>query len=62
MANYYYGINRGQNEYQAVVSTSTNTTDIEIFVNGTNILSRESVLIAIEKLENFILRQNFPPA
>lgn len=59
---YYYGINKGENEYQAVVGTSTNSTDVEIVVNATNITTREALLVALEKLENFIIRQNYPPA
>lgn len=62
MANYYYGINRGQNEYQAVFGTSTNSTDVEIFVNGANVPSREETLLALQNLEQFLLRQAFPPA
>lgn len=61
MANYYYGINVGQNEYQSALNTATNSTDIEVFVNGTTVTSKEDVLLAIEKLENFIVRNGFPP-
>lgn len=59
---YYYGINKGQNEYQAVVATSTNSTDVEIVVNATNVTDRQSLKIALENLINYILRQNYPPA
>lgn len=62
MANYYYGINKGKGKDTAVVGTSTNTTDIEIFVNGTNVTDKQSVLAAIENLEAFITEQGFPPA
>lgn len=62
MANYYYGINRGQNEYAAVFNTSTNSTDVEIFVNGANVPSREETLLALKNLEQFLMRQPFPPA
>lgn len=58
---YYYGINNGSNEYAAASSTSgTTSKDVEIVVNNTNVPDRESLLIAIEKLENFILRSNWP--
>lgn len=62
MANYYFGINRGQNEYQALFNTVSNATDVEIFVNGANVPSREETLLALKNLEQFLLRQNFPPA
>ena len=61
MTNYYIGINQGQNEYQAVVGTSTNSTDIEININGANVPDRQSVLIAMEKLEQYILRLPWTP-
>lgn len=59
---YYYGINKGQNEYTAVVGTSTNSTDVEIVVNQTNVTDRQALKVALENLMNFILRQNYPPA
>lgn len=61
MAN-FIGINQGQNEYQAVAATSTNSTDVEIQVNTTNVTSKEDLLLAIEKLENFIIRSTYPLA
>lgn len=61
MTNYYIGINQGQNEYQAVVGTSTNSTDIEININGANVPDRQSVLTAMEKLEQYILRLPWTP-
>lgn len=58
---YYYGINKGDNEYQAASSTtSTTSKDIEIVVNDTNVTDRQALLSALENLENFILRSNFP--
>lgn len=61
MANNFYGINLGQNEYQAVVNTVTNSTDVEINVNNTNVTSKEDLLLSIEKLRNFIIRNTWPP-
>lgn len=58
---YYYGINQGDNEYAAASSTTATTSkDVEVVVNNTNVPSREDLLLALEKLENFILRQNWP--
>lgn len=58
---YYYGVNNGDNEYAAASSTSASTSkDVEIVVNNTNITSRQDLLIAVEKLVNFIIRQQFP--
>lgn len=58
---YYYGINDGENEYQAVSSTSASTSkDVEIVVNNTNIQTRQELLSALTNLYNFILRSNWP--
>jgi hypothetical protein len=61
VANYFYGINKGQNEYQAVVGTSTNSVDIELNVNGTNVTTKQDIVNALKKLKNYILRLPFTP-
>jgi hypothetical protein len=59
----YYGINEGDNEYEAAVSTSSTTSkEVEIVVDDTAVTDRATLLIALENLRNFILRQNYPPA
>jgi hypothetical protein len=59
----YYGINEGDNEYEAAVDTSSTTSkEVEIVVNDTAVTDRTSLLVAIDNLKNFILRQNYPPA
>lgn len=59
----YYGINEGDNEYEAAVSSSSTTSkEVEIVVNDTAVTDRATLLIALENLRNFILRQNYPPA
>ena len=61
MASDYFGINVGDNEYAAASSTSgTTSKDVEIVADSTKVTSREDLLLAIEKLVNFILRSNFP--
>lgn len=58
---YFYGINRGQGEYDAVSSTSSTTSrDVEIQVNELTIGSRQELLLALTNLYNFILRSNWP--
>lgn len=62
MATYFYGVNVGDNEYQAAVSATTTGKDVEVVVNtSANVPSREDLLLAIEKLENFITRQPYAP-
>lgn len=53
----YFGINHGDNEYQAATSATTTNKDIEIVINDvTKVPSVEELHQAIDKLENFILR------
>jgi hypothetical protein len=61
MASYYYGINQGANEYSAAVGTSTNSTEVELVVVDT-VTSKQAVITALEKLLNFVIRSNYPPA
>ncbi|QMP18250.1 hypothetical protein RpY1_038 [Ralstonia phage RpY1] len=62
MATYFYGVNVGDNEYQTAVSTTTTGKDVEVVVNtSANVPSREDLLLAVEKLENFITRLGYAP-
>lgn len=58
---YYYGVNAGDSEFQAVVSSSTTSKDVEIVVNQTNVATKEKLLLAVENLHNFILKNGYPP-
>jgi|GEM_PF-5514652 len=60
MAQVYYGVNRGKNFETATVATSTQSNDVEIRVNTSNVLSREEFLEALMQLENFIVQQLYP--
>lgn len=62
MASEYYGINRGQNEFDIVEQNSSPSKDIELKIDLAKNLTREDVLLALEKLENHILKYNWPPA
>lgn len=53
---FYFGINNGQNEYEAVSDTSSPSKDVEIKIETPTINSVQDLRIALEKLENFILR------
>lgn len=59
MAAFYIGINNGDNEYAAASGSSTTSKDIEIVIaDTTKVPSTQELLIALEKLENYILRIN----
>ena len=58
---YFYGVNKGDSEYAATVASSTQTKDVEIQVNSTNVTDKQSVLNALEKLINVIVKSSYPP-
>lgn len=61
MPAYYFGINNGDGEYDAVGQATDPSKDIEIVIpDTTKVPSAQELLIAIEKLENFILRSGKP--
>jgi hypothetical protein len=63
MANYFYGLNQGQGEFQATVGASTGGTDVELFVNGTTAgIGRLQVEMAIEYLQLALLQFAWPLA
>ena len=59
MSAYYFGINKGQNEYEAIQQNTSPSTDVVIKVSDISVIAtKEDLFLAIEKLENFILRSN----
>jgi hypothetical protein len=61
MANYYFGLNRGGSKTDVAVGTSSTGKDIELFVNGTNVTDRQSVLIALEIIETALVEKPWTP-
>jgi len=57
---YFYGINRGQAQYQATVATTTQTKEVEIQVSSA-VTDKQAVLTALEKLTDAIVQNNYPP-
>lgn len=56
----YIGINNGDNEYAVASGSSTTSKDVEIVIaDVTKLTSKEELLLAIEKLENFIIRSAY---
>jgi hypothetical protein len=58
---YYYGVNAGDSEFSAAVGSSTTSKDVEIVVNQTNVPTKQQLMNAIEVLENWITKNNYPP-
>lgn len=59
---HFYGINIGQHTDQAVTAESTQSKDVEIQISATTVTSKKDLLVALERLENFITQTIFPPA
>jgi hypothetical protein len=57
MATYFIGINNGLDEYTITSAATTTGKDVEVVLNTTaNVPSVQELLIAIDKIENYILR------
>lgn len=57
MPTYFFGINNGDNEYAITNQATTTSKDVEVVINSTaNVPSVEELILALEKMENAILR------
>jgi len=61
VTNYYFGIGKGKNSDTAVVNTSTNSTDIEVFVNGANVTDKQTVKNGLRNLIDYLTKLGWPP-
>lgn len=62
MASRYYALEIGDNEYEVAEGASTQSKTVEIAVNLDDSATREQVLVAIDNIKNYILRDVWPPA
>lgn len=63
MAQSFYGINRGQNQEKVVLQVGlSNGTDIEVRLDSTKGVLESELLLALEKITNFIIKNVYPPA
>lgn len=58
---YFYGVNKGDNEYEVTVASTTQSKDVEVQVNATNVTDRQSLILAMQILINQIIRSPWPP-
>ncbi len=56
MASRYYGLNRGQTEFQVTEGASTGSTDIELRVDTGKSLTKNDIILALEYFINIILK------
>jgi hypothetical protein len=61
MANYFFGVNKGQGDFDVTVASSTQSKDVELNILSTNITDKASVLLALEHITNQVIRSGFPP-
>ena len=57
MADIFYGIDRGQQEFDAVTSASSPTKDVEIVVDDAVSLTKGEVILMLHQLINHILKE-----
>lgn len=61
MADYYYGIDKGDSTYEAVGQTTDMSKTVVVRVDVAPGVERSDVLVSLEKLKDFILRAPWPP-
>ena len=63
MTNYFIGVSNTQGivDQPPSIATSTQSKDVEVNINGANVTDKESVLLALEKLEYAVATGTWPP-
>lgn len=56
MANRFYGLNRGQTEFDVVDASSTQSKDIEVNIDLSKSWEKGEVLVKLEEIYNAILK------
>jgi hypothetical protein len=62
MAKEYYGINRGETEFKVVVAGADPTKAVTLVIDLSKNMTKNEVLMAIECIENNIVKGKWPPA
>jgi len=62
MADRFYGIDRGDQEFDIVEQASSPTKDVEVVVDLAVNLTKSEILLALDMFKNHILKGDFPPA
>jgi hypothetical protein len=62
MASRYYALDIGQNEYEVAEDSSTQSKTVEVAVDLADNATRDQVLVALDNIRNYILRDVWPPA
>lgn len=62
MPSIFYGLDRGQTEFDITSSAVTMTKDVEVLVDLPTNMDKADVLRAVDMIKNHILKNNWPPA
>jgi len=62
MASRYYALDIGGNEYEVAEGNSTQSKTVEVAVDLADSATRDQVLVCLENIKNYILRDVWPPA
>lgn len=66
MADHFYGVDKGDTEFDVTDDTSSPTKDVEVVIDlatiGTKSTDREKVLLALDMIKNHIMKNQWPPA
>lgn len=62
MASRYFGIERGQTEDNVTQGSSTTSKKLEVVIDLTAGFTQAEVLMALEYISNYILKNIWPPA
>jgi len=62
MADRFYGLDRGETEFQIVEDSSSPTKDVEVVVDLAVNLEKSEVLEKLDEIKNHIIKGNWPPA
>lgn len=61
MASRYFGISRGQKEFDIVEGSSTNSTNVELVVDLAANVEKSELIDMLNALKNKILKSTYPP-
>jgi len=62
MADRFYGIDRGEQEFDIVEQATTPAKDVEVSFDLAVNLTKSEILLALDMFKNHILKGDFPPA
>lgn len=62
MADQFYGLDRGDTEFDVVQAGASPTKDVEVVIDLAVNLEKSEVLRKLDEIKNHILKNDFPPA